>query len=92
MNKTNAKSYVEDVVIHSENEESRTKYLENVYQLLLKYGLRIQLMKGLFMQSGLKFLGYRIHKQGSILMKEKYRLYVMRAHQVSGVNRHTSLE
>ena len=41
VNVTNVKCYVDDVVIHSATDESHIKHLENVFELLLKHGLRM---------------------------------------------------
>ena len=63
VNVSNVKCYVDDV-IHSATAESHVKHVENVFELLLKHGLRIRLKKCSFMQSCEELLGYCIDKEG----------------------------
>ena len=58
----NVKSYVDDVVIHSETEQNHIKYLKNVFALLIYHGLRIRLKKCSFIQPRVEMLIRCIYK------------------------------
>ena len=58
VNVSNAKCYVDDVVIHSATAESHFKHLENLFALLLKHGLRVRMKECSFMQPCVELFGH----------------------------------
>lgn len=63
-NFSNFKCYIDDVVIHSANEEEHMVHLEAVMELLRKNGLRLRLKKSHFMQPKVELLGHYVDKDG----------------------------
>ena len=54
-------SYLDDILIASDNETQHRDHLEQLFQVLLKHGLTVNIAKSAFGQSELDFLGYRVN-------------------------------
>lgn len=57
-------SYVDDLLIYSEDKESHQRHLHEVFKRLSKYGLAINTDKCEFGQESLDFLGYHVSPAG----------------------------
>lgn len=58
------KSYIDDIIIASRNEEEHLTHLDTVLSRLKQYGLVLNVSKCAFMQSKVEYLGYEINKDG----------------------------
>ena len=68
---SNAKCYVEDVVILSGNEEEQLKQLENFFAITKENGLLLNIKKRSFMQSSLELLTHIVDKYEVRVDEEK---------------------
>lgn len=63
-------SYVDDILLYSQDEESHKQVLKQVLQRLDKYGLAVNINKCEFAQSEIEFLGYTVTSEGISPTKE----------------------
>lgn len=63
--------YIDDIVVYSKNVEDHANHLEEVFQRLEKYGLRLKPSKCTFGKSEVKLLGYIVNKHGIASDPEK---------------------
>ena len=65
--------YIDDVIIHSETKEQHLTNMQNVFQCIRRYNLRLKPSKCLFFQRKLNFLGHTISSDGICADKKKVR-------------------
>ena len=65
--------YIDDVIVHSYNEEEHLDSLGKVFQCLRKYNIKLKPSKCTFFRSKLNFLGHTISDTGICADKEKVR-------------------
>jgi len=68
---TGVLTYIDDVLVHSENHEQQLIRLEQVLLRLRKYGLKLNVNKTLIGGSQVQYLGYTISEKGITLSEDK---------------------
>lgn len=56
--------YIDDLLVASKDEEEHRQHLEEIFKRLKKYGLSINVAKCRFAEKDIKYLGYRVTKEG----------------------------
>ena len=64
-------TYLDDIIIYSDNELEHTKHIRKVLQRLLKAGLYVDIQKSEFKVKKTKFLGFIIGTEGIEVDLEK---------------------
>ena len=58
-------TYIDDVLVHTKEDESQLGSLEKVFLRFRKYGLKINTRKSIFGARKLEYLGYNISGEGA---------------------------
>lgn len=69
-------SFIDDVIIASENMESHRVHLKTVFQRLREFGITINLSKCEFSKSSIEFLGYKVSTAGIEPLEDKVKAIV----------------
>lgn len=64
-------TYLDDILVFSENESEHKQHLRELFERLRHYGLTINISKCKFGQNNVHFLGYLINSEGSKPLPEK---------------------
>lgn len=59
-----ASAYLDDILIASKTQKEHQDHLRQVFRVLEKYGLRVQMSKCVFGQTSVDFLGYKVSSDG----------------------------
>lgn len=60
----NVEAYLDDVLVHTANASENIKLLEELFNRIRKYGLKLNLGKCIFLADEVEYLGYKIGPQG----------------------------
>lgn len=63
--------YMDDIIIHEKNEKCNLQLVRKILKQIIKHNLKLKPEKCLFFQANVKFLGYRISKNGLEIDNEK---------------------
>ena len=69
------------MLVSGEYDEENLKTLESVLKIIFENGLKLKLQKCAFMQPEIRYLGYRVNKNGIFLYLKKLNLLNMHSHQ-----------
>lgn len=64
-------SYIDDILIYSKDEQEHIEHIEIILQKLDEAGLKLNLEKCQFFQSTVKFLGYKVTREGTCVDSER---------------------
>lgn len=56
--------YMDDIIVHAQNESSNIQLVRKILKKLIEHNLKLKPEKCSFLQSNVKFLGYKISKNG----------------------------
>lgn len=71
----NVFTYIDDLIIHSLNEDDHIEHLDQVLKILQQHGMTINVEKSSFLQNQVDYLSYEISKEGIKLSNEKLNLF-----------------
>lgn len=67
-------SYIDDVIVASNNETEHKEHLEIIFQRFNKYGITINLSKCDFCKTEIEFLGYKVTTEGIHTLDDKVKV------------------
>lgn len=70
------KGYIDDIVVKSKTQSEHVHHLQEVFQLLRKYGMKLNSAKCAFDMSSGKFLGYMVIQRGIEVNPDKIKAIV----------------
>lgn len=68
--------YIDDIVVKSKTQSEHVHHLQEVFQLLRKYGMKLNPAKCAFDVSSGKFLGYMVIQRGIEVNPDKIKAFV----------------
>lgn len=68
--------YIDDIVVKSKTQSEHVHHLQEVFQLLRKYGMKLNQAKCAFDVSSGKFLGYMVTQRGIEVNPDKIKVVV----------------
>jgi len=70
---TQCYAYIDNILVASENEEKYERHLEQLFNRLKEYGVKINPAKCVLRKNKIKFLGYEVSATGTQPLPAKWR-------------------